>query len=146
MVKDFRQHGVPIDGVGMQMHIFDLQADFDSIEANIARFTLLGVQVHITEMDVALPLDTTGNASFANLARQAEIYQRIAAACLAHPGCTAIQTWGVSDKYSWIGWKTKGTKGRALLFDRNYAPKPAYEALRGVFERASRPRPAASAR
>jgi endo-1,4-beta-xylanase len=146
MVKDFRQRGVPIDGVGMQMHIFDLQADFDSIEANIARFTLLGVQVHITEMDVALPLDTTGNASPADLARQAEIYQRIAAACLDHPGCTAIQTWGVSDKYSWIGWKTKGTKGRALLFDRNYAPKPAYEALRGAFERAARPRPAASAR
>jgi endo-1,4-beta-xylanase len=146
MVKDFRQRDVPIDGVGMQMHIYDLQADFASIEANIARLTALGVQVHITEMDVALPLDGAGNASPADLARQAESYSRIASACISHPGCTAIQTWGFTDKYSWIGWKTKGAKGRALLFDRNYAPKPAYEALRNIFDRASRARPPAPAR
>jgi endo-1,4-beta-xylanase len=138
MVKDFRQRGVPIDGVGMQMHIYDLQADFDSVEANIARLTALGVQVHITEMDVALPLDAAGNASPIDLARQAEVYRRIATACIAQPSCTAIQTWGFTDKYSWIGWKTKGAKGRPLLFDRNYVPKPAYEALQRVFDRTSR--------
>jgi endo-1,4-beta-xylanase len=135
MVKDFKQRGVPIDGVGMQMHLFDLQADFDSIDANIARFTALDVQVQITEMDVAVPLDATGHASPADLARQAEIYGRIAAACLAHPGCTAIQTWGFTDKYSWIGSKTKRAKGQALLFDRNYVPKPAYQVLKTAVER-----------
>jgi endo-1,4-beta-xylanase len=138
MVQDFRKRGVPIDGVGMQMHIFDLQADFDSIAANIARFIALGVQVHITEMDVALPLDSAGNASPTSLARQAEIYQGIAAVCFADPGCTAIQTWGFTDKYSWIGSKTKGAKGRALLFDRNYAAKPAYEALKNALDRSRR--------
>jgi endo-1,4-beta-xylanase len=146
MVKDFRQRSVPIDGVGMQMHLFDLQADFGSMAANIARFTELGVQVHITEMDVALPLDAAGNASPADLARQAEIYRRIASACLAHPGCTAIQTWGFTDKYSWIGWKTQGAKGQALLFDRHYAPKPAYEALQRAFDRTSGTRPPAPTR
>jgi endo-1,4-beta-xylanase len=114
--------------------------------ANIARFTELGVQVHITEMDVALPLDAAGNASPADLARQAEIYRRIASACLAHPGCTAIQTWGFTDKYSWIGWKTQGAKGQALLFDRHYAPKPAYEALQRAFDRTSGTRPPAPTR
>jgi endo-1,4-beta-xylanase len=84
---------------------------------------------------VAVPLDATGHASPADLARQAEIYGRIAAACLAHPGCTAIQTWGFTDKYSWIGSKTKRAKGQALLFDRNYVPKPAYQVLRTAVER-----------
>jgi len=134
MVKDFKLRGVPIDGIGMQMHLFDLQADFDSIDANIARFTALDVQVHITEMDVALPVDAAGNATPADLARQAEIYRRVAAACLAHPGCTAIQTWGFTDKYSWIGSKTKHAKGQALLFDRYYAAKPACQALKNAFE------------
>lgn len=146
MVKDFKQRGVPIDGIGLQMHLFDLQADFDSIDANIARFTALDVQVHITEMDVALPLDATGRASPAHLARQAEIYRRIAAACLAHPGCTAIQTWGFTDKYSWIGSKTKHAKGQALLFDRDYVPKPACQALKNEFERERLARSPAPAR
>ena len=73
MVRDFRQRGVPIDGVGMQMHIFDLRADLEGISRNIARFTALGVQVHITEMDVAVPLDPAGHASASDLALQADI-------------------------------------------------------------------------
>jgi len=63
MVQDFKRRGVTIDGVGLQMHIFDLRPDVDGIEANIARFTALDVQVQITEMDVALPLDGEGGQS-----------------------------------------------------------------------------------
>src|ERR1035437_10803493 len=39
MVRDFRQRGVPIDGVGFEMHIAHLYADVASISANIKRFT-----------------------------------------------------------------------------------------------------------
>jgi endo-1,4-beta-xylanase len=130
MVRDFRERGVPIDGVGLQMHIANLHADVTSISANIKRFTALGVQVHITEMDVALPVDADGNPSPEDLQRQADIYRQIVGACLAHPGCTAIQTWGFTDKYSWIGSHSRQTRDAALPFDRNYRPKPAYEALR----------------
>ena len=143
MVKDFKARGVPIDGVGMQMHIFDLQADPEGISRNIARFTALGVQVHITEMDVALPVDAAGRASASDLARQADIYRAIASACLANAGCTAIQTWGFADKYSWLGWKTKGAKGNVLLFDRYYAPKPAFAALTEACQQFSPVRPRA---
>ncbi len=79
----FRQRGVPIDGVGFQMHIANLHADIASISANIERFTALGVQVHITEMDVSLAVDANGNASPDDLQRQADIYRQITAACLA---------------------------------------------------------------
>jgi endo-1,4-beta-xylanase len=50
MVKDFKQRGVPIDGVGLQMHVPNLELDTDAIAVNIARLTALGVQVHITEL------------------------------------------------------------------------------------------------
>jgi len=132
MVQDFRRRGVPINGVGLQMHIANLQTDVSSISANIQRFTELGVQVHITEMDVALPVNPSGDAHPEDLQRQADLYREIAAACLSHPGCTAVQTWGFTDKYSWIGSHSKHTKGAALLFDGHYQPKPAYRALRNA--------------
>jgi endo-1,4-beta-xylanase len=138
MVQDFRKRGVPIDGVGFQLHIANLHPDIASISANLGRFTALGLQVHITEMDVSLPVDAIGNASSEDLERQAGVYGQIAAACLSHPGCTAIQTWGFTDKYSWIGSHSKKTRGAALPFDREYRAKPAYEALRSALEQLER--------
>jgi endo-1,4-beta-xylanase len=129
MAQDFRHRAVPFDGIGLQMHI-NLAADTQSISANIKRFSELGVQVHITEMDVALPLDpVTGHPSRADLIRQAEIYRRVLSGCLAHANCRAIQTWGFTDKYSWIRSHSQGHEGEALLFDRGYRPKPAYTAM-----------------
>ena len=133
MVKDFRARGVPIDGVGIQAHIVDLEAkDLATFEQNLARLAALGVQVHITELDVGLPAGA-GRPDAASLKRQAEIYRRIADACLRQPKCTAFQTWGFTDKYTWIPEYTKGAKGSPLPFDQNYKQKPAYDALLAAF-------------
>jgi endo-1,4-beta-xylanase len=130
MVKDFRARSVPIDGVGLQLHISQLNADIPGIAANIARLAALGLQVHITELDVSLPLDAGRELLIReDLQRQAEIYRRIVRACLQNPGCTAIQTWGFTDKYSWVGSSSHGTRGWALPFDRTYQPKFAYGAV-----------------
>jgi len=137
MVKDFRRRGVPIDGVGLQMHVSPLDLDTAAIASNIARLTALGVQVHITELDVSLPLDSDGQPAKNDLVRQAEVYRGIVRACLQSRGCTAIQTWGFTDKYSWIGSHSHGTRGAALPFDRTYKPKPAHAA---VIEEVSVPR------
>jgi len=115
LVRDFKQRGVPIDGVGLQF--------------NIARLSALGIQVHITELDVSLPVDSSGKALDEDLRQQADAYRRVVHACLQYSGCTAIQTWGFTDKYSWIGSHSHGTRGAALPFDRAYQPKPAYEAI-----------------
>ncbi len=129
MVRDFKQRGVPIDGVGLQMHVPALSVDSAALSANIARLAALGLQVHITELDVSIPVDSNGIALPADLARQAEIYRGIVHACLSNPGCTAIQTWGFTDKYSWIGSHSRGARGQALLFDREYRATPAYAAV-----------------
>lgn len=129
MAKDFKLRGVPIDGVGLQMHVPALDADTPAIAANIARITALGLQVHITELDVSLPVNSDGQPRPEDLTRQANVYRGIVRACLNSAGCTAIQTWGFTDKYSWIGSHSRGARGQALLFDRTYQPKPAYRAL-----------------
>jgi len=130
MVKDLRSRGVPIHGVGLQMHIPRLDADIAALEANIIRLTELGVQVHITELDISMPIDSSGHAREEDRKHQADIYRDILRACLDNTGCTAIQTWGFTDKYSWIGSHSHGTRGQALPFDRTYQPKPAYFSIR----------------
>lgn len=139
MVKDFKNRGVPIDGVGFQLHISKLDYDTGAVAANIARLTKLGVQIHITELDVSLPVDANGQARDEDLRRQAEVYRGVLRACLQNPGCTAIQTWGFTDKYSWIGSHSHGTLGAALPFDRAYKPKPAYDAMLQELARGRKP-------
>jgi endo-1,4-beta-xylanase len=85
-------------------------------------------------MDVALPAKATGVwggelVHPEDLDRQAQIYRRVVRMCLDNPSCTAIQTWGFTDKYSWIGSHSHGSQGWALPFDRYYRPKAAYESI-----------------
>lgn len=140
MVKDFKQRGVPIDGVGLQMHITNLGEDLSSVDANVARLGALGLQVQITEMDVAVPLDGAGNPVDAgDLGRQAQVYGKIASLCARQAACTAFQIWGFTDRYSWIPSFTKGKKGAALLFDLDYRPKGAYDAVLQAFASVKQP-------
>jgi endo-1,4-beta-xylanase len=129
MVKDFKARDVPIDGVGIQMHVSPNDFDLSQVAPNMARLTALGLQVHITELDVELPVDSMGSFLKDDLERQAAIYRGIVRVCMQSPGCTAIQTWGFTDKYSWIGSHSHGKRGGALPFDRLYQPKPAYDAM-----------------
>ncbi len=128
MVQDFKLRGVPIDGVGLQMHFTQDAPPMSEIEKNIARLTGLGVQVQITELDVRLTVDASGKPAEGLLEAQAKIYRDVTALCIKNPKCTGIQTWGLTDKYSWIPRAFRGT-GAALPFDANYAPKPAYRAI-----------------
>ena len=147
VVEDFKRRKIPIDGIGLQMHIFDLNPDCEGIAANIRRFASLGLLVHVTEMDVALPLDPEGQPhSPGDLARQAQIYKKIASICFSEPRCTAFQTGGFTDKYSWIRSSTHGTKGDALLFDAVDAAKPSFFGLRDGMDPSSTPAPSSSPR
>ena len=135
MVQDFRSRGVPIDGVGLQMHLTTKTGSLGSIESNFRRLTSLGIQVQITELDVRIPVDSSGNAGGPDLATQAQIYHDIVALCLKFSRCTALQTWGFTDKYSWIPGNFPGT-GAGLEFDADYQPKPAYNSMAATLKSA----------
>jgi endo-1,4-beta-xylanase len=130
LVKGMLSRGVPIGGVGLQFHITAGPGSVSpaGLDNNIARFAALGLQVHITELDVRVPVDANGNASASDLTAQAQRYQDIVSVCIKYPGCTAIQTWGFTDKHSWIPRFYKGY-GAALPFDTSCHSKPAYAAI-----------------
>ena len=114
LVRGLLQQGVPIHGVGMQGHFTIYpQPPVESIRQNIQRFCALGLQVQITELDVR----DDGPVS------QRRTYRDVASACAAEPCCTGITTWGLTDKYHWLGKE-------ALTFDAEYAPKLAYFGMR----------------
>jgi endo-1,4-beta-xylanase len=128
MMNDFKKRNVPINGIGLQMHLA-LDADVASIARNIQRFSDAGWQVHITEADVAVAVDRERRVlNPQDLDSQARLYEAVLTACLKQRGCTAFQTWGFTDKYSWINSTSRGTKGAALFFDAQYHPKSAYAA------------------
>jgi endo-1,4-beta-xylanase len=126
MALDFVRKGVPLNGVGLQMHVdlgFDDPAKLKSLAENMERFAKLGLEVHVTELDIAL----SSNAA-AELEKQAELYGKIVRACVEQPACKVLQTWGFTDKYSWIRDFRRGY-GWALPWDANYKKKPAYAAI-----------------
>jgi endo-1,4-beta-xylanase len=138
LVQGMLSRGVPIDGVGLEMHVDqNMQIDnttpattppltAQSIAANIQRLTALGLKVEITEMDVRLPLPATAG----ELATQATDYQTVLSTCVSNPNC-AFLTWDVSDADSWIPIAFPGF-GAATLFDAQFQPKPAYGAVAAV--------------
>jgi endo-1,4-beta-xylanase len=128
LVLDLKSNGVPIDGVGLQMHISATSRPSDAnIAANMARLAGLGLVVHISEMDVRI--NNVSGSDQARLDAQRATYRDVVRVCLMEPRCEAVTFWGFTDAHTWI------TGDRPLLFDAQYAPKPAYhgvlDALRG---------------
>ncbi len=135
-IQKWKTAGAPINGVGFQMHI-DINfgqgqniGQFQAFSDDLQRFANLGLDVYITELDV-----TAYDPSLFNV--QANIYRELLQRCLMQPHCKGFQTWGMTDRYSWLNDPTKvGPNADPLLFDDNFTPKPAYyavqEALRSV--------------
>jgi endo-1,4-beta-xylanase len=116
---------VPIHGVGFEMHTgVGWSPSPKDVADNIQRLGELGLQVHITEMDVRIPTPSVSE----DLYRQGQIFGDLFSACLSQTNCSAFVTWGLTDAVSWIPYYYPGW-GSALLLDENYQPKPAYYAI-----------------
>ena len=132
MVSGLVAAGVPINGVGFQMHTGPTDqgpgaADF---QANIARYADLGLQVDVTEMDVSL---CSIGSNVLGLELQRYRYNRIVSSCFDSPACRSVSVWGLSDPNSWLnsngctqGMITLDTKPAPLAFDDGFARKPAW--------------------
>jgi len=133
--------GVPVDGMGFQMHTgpLDQGPNADDFAANVARYEALGLQVEVTEMDVTL-CAVGGNVLGFELQRYR--FNRILGACFASPACRSISLWGLADPNSWLndtgcvqGMLVLDTEPAPLAFDAAYQRKPAwwgvYDALNG---------------
>jgi endo-1,4-beta-xylanase len=133
LVQGLVQTGVPIDGVGLQMHVFlDKSPVQSELAENMRRLEALGLYAHITEMDVRTHFSTASQAGKA--AAQAETYRQALAACLQASNCNVFAVWGLSDNVSWIPGFF-GYPDAPTLFDDAGQPKPAYYAIYDLLAR-----------
>jgi endo-1,4-beta-xylanase len=130
MVRGMLQRGVPIHGVGLQAHrLVQEPPDAKALAGNMKRHADLGLQVQFTELDIAISQGVGSKEE--RLEEQGRGYGDIFKTCLSIPKCTGIITWGFTDRHTWLGSLT-GQIEAPLLFDEEYRPKPAYEAIKKV--------------
>lgn len=131
-VKGALVRGVPIDGIGMQMHIDGTHPPTkDEVVANMKRFGDLGLSVYVTEFDVNMNDLAAKPEAKDNI--QGKIYYEMARACIESKVCKSFALLGITDRETWYSHMGLPDP-RPLPFDKVYRPKPAYFALRSAFE------------
>lgn len=128
MVEDFqtRTVPVPIDGIGLQMHIqFDWPSTNDMTTA-INAYAATGLLIHFSELDIkANPNDDVTELTEARAEQQEAKYKEVVELYSTIPAAQqfGITVWGLRDNRSWLA---DGDTEWALMYDSNYATKFAH--------------------
>lgn len=131
LVRDLLARGVPLHGVGLQAHLpGKYQIDGDGLYDFVSAIKSLGLSVHVTELDVIdddLPGPTVVRDAI--VASRAYDFLNTVFAALRP---SAIVTWGITDRYTWVPtWHKRkdGLINRPLPFDQDYRPKPLWSVI-----------------
>jgi endo-1,4-beta-xylanase len=133
LAKELLERGAPLHGIGLQMHLaiaetssFPKPPTVQELEGNLKRFAEIGLEIHISEMDVQIQQLPCSPEE--QLEKQARVYEDVLTVAMQNKNVKAFTFWGFTDRYSWIP-KFTGSRDAPLLFDEYYQPKPAYDAL-----------------
>lgn len=126
LVKGMQERGIPIHGIGMQMHT-GIHRNVTDIRTAINTAASTGLLVHISELDIKVNgNDPVQGITFTDglAQKQAFHYQMTAKYMKEIPAeqCFGITLWGVHDSGSWL----YSNPDWPLLFDNNFDRKPAY--------------------
>jgi endo-1,4-beta-xylanase len=137
LVSGLKKRGIPISGVGIQLHI-DINTYQDGITAALQRLAATGLMVHISELEVSVNPDSNPNITFTNDLKDAQgaKYQFVVQTYIGTVPIAqryGITTRGVGDADAWLK-KVDKRKDWPLLFDRDYKKKPAYAAIMQGFK------------
>jgi len=133
LVRDLQARGVPIDGVGHQLHSNIQFPSAQSLRDTIGLFAGLGVENQITELDISVY--TNGSEAFMEyaaipterLVQQAYLYRdffQVFKELQEQGRVTSVTFWGKADAHTWL---TSSTRVDApLLFDQRLQHKLAY--------------------
>jgi endo-1,4-beta-xylanase len=142
IVRDLMKKGVPLDGVGHQVHA-KVGASAQGVDEALKEVAALGLINHVTELDVSV-YDDPGTC-FASrtgcqpdfgtaippalLSHQALLYRKLFDVFRAHPTLQSVTTWGISDSHTWLSNFPVTRTNKPLLFDTSGAPKAAFRAI-----------------
>ncbi|HPT92514.1 MAG TPA: endo-1,4-beta-xylanase [Limnochordia bacterium] len=116
LLADLLAEGVPVHGIGIQGHWGIDSPTLTEIEESIKMYAELGLEIHITELDIGI-----GNYTEEE---QAERYRQVFELFKKYSDViTNVTLWGLADDASWRG------DDNPLLFGRDHEPKPAFWAI-----------------
>jgi endo-1,4-beta-xylanase len=153
-----KAEGIPIDGVGFQMHNYidpdgtltwkkpftwpwewehvDLNTYLNNVDLNVRRYARVGLKVAFTEVDGFIKIDdldltsAEGRAEYdRRLEWQAKYYAGLLKIAMENENVILYHTWGVTDRYEGNSDTSLPEYSDGYIFDRNYNPKPAYYAM-----------------
>ncbi|MBX6382769.1 MAG: endo-1,4-beta-xylanase [Microbispora sp.] len=130
LVKKLKAEGVPIDGVGHQLHVNIEQPPASEVEATIEKFATLGVDQQITELDVSVYPDFVSTYDVVPaevLAEQGYRYKELFDVFRRHKReISSVTVWGLADDDTWLSTFPITRLNAPLLFDDELQAKPAY--------------------
>jgi endo-1,4-beta-xylanase len=152
LIKKLQAAAIPVAAVGLQDHDNLTFPSAQQEDATIAAFEQLGIHVNITELDITVlpsatkeptadvqasaensPALNPFTAGLPDSVQQAlaKRYGDLFAVFMKHrKSIDRVTFWGVTDAESWKNnWPARGRTDYPLLFDRNGAPKPAFNAV-----------------
>ena len=118
-----------IDVMGMQSHVGATWPGASSYESALKDFLNAGVDVHVTEFDIAATSQSTATSVYKEYFNMLKKYGK------KYSGTnkiTNVTVWGISSEDSWIKTNNKGETQYPLLFNRsgsNYYTNSAFDAV-----------------
>lgn len=142
LLEKLKSQGTPIHALGIQSHIWARDTEplnQKKIRAFVGEVAQLGLKIMVTELDVKdrhLSKDITVRDRIV-----AQAYEDYLSAVLDEPAVIAVNTWGLSDRYTWLehpkrGARDDGAPVRPLPLDEQFQRKPAWYAMARAFANA----------
>jgi endo-1,4-beta-xylanase len=133
LLKELKEQGIPITGVGLQGHYTINWPSIKDINDSIERFASLGLKVQITELDVSYYSWDDKSSKYSDNPQevqelQAKRYGEMFELFRKHrETVTSVTLWGVTDDSSWLNYTpVTGRNNWPLIFDSNLKPKEAF--------------------
>ena len=123
LVKLLKSEGVPVDGVGLQMHV-NSDISMDSIKKSIEKYeSIEGIELQVTELDVSMGVKNEA-VTYDVLLKQGRYYKQLFDLFKSKKeSISAVVIWGVIDDTSWV------KESKPLLFNGKYKAKPAFYSI-----------------
>lgn len=134
MIDDFTSRNIPIDGVGLQMHIDYMNPSRQQIQSNVDLLLQKNVLIHFSELDMTVNKSRSlKSLSYQRALAQEERYRQVVELFNNIPPEKrfGITLWGMRDTDSWLLNFHDNPNEYPLLFDASYNYKIAH---RGFFE------------
>lgn len=147
MLKELKDAGVPVDGVGLQAH-WSNDVTGEMIRKAIDKLSSLGLEIQITELDLTTYTNYHGEGGKNQVQEthqfteelqqlQADKYKSYFEALHEKADkVTSVTFWGLDDGKTWLnGFPVRGRRDYPLLFDAELKPKKAYYSIKSIYQK-----------